>query len=70
MGRAGRRLARTPSQGTPVRAPRGLLRGKRPLYPRPATPKVMSPAIVAPPRRGTHRASQPGRAALLALAIF
>jgi hypothetical protein len=70
MGRAGRRLARTPSQGTPVRAPRGLPRGKRPLYPRPATPKVMALAIAAPSRQGTRRASQPGRAALLALALF
>jgi hypothetical protein len=70
MGRADHRLARTPSQDTLVRVPRGPPRGKRPLYPRPATPKAMAPAIAAPPRRGTHHASQPGRAALLALARF
>jgi hypothetical protein len=35
-----------------------------------ATPKVMAPTTPARPRRGTRRASQPGRAALLALARF
>jgi hypothetical protein len=46
----------------------GSPQGERLLCPFPATPKEMALATAAPPRRGIHRASQPGRAALHALA--
>jgi hypothetical protein len=62
MGRSGRQLARTLSQGAPVCTPRGLPRRKRPLCPSSATPKAATPPTAAPPHRSFCRANQPGRA--------
>jgi hypothetical protein len=62
MGRLGRRLARTPSQGAPVCMPRGLPRGKRHLCPSSAMPKAVTPPTAALPRWSFRRANQPGRA--------